>query len=178
MPKEDYFKAFPPKKGFGLSISQIKGCFLKVNAFCSSFGIMFRTFPSIFFIWQYCNYRPAMDMCSTEAKYREWSMRVSLNFQEFSSCSLSLKIQRDDKVLLFLIASEPLFTVILKGNKPEQVHSNHITNKRKTSQFHLINSDCSHYRNSHSETVPLFCGAVLWSLISPFCHCETLTLVY
>lgn len=182
MPKGEYFEAFPPKWGFGPSISQIKGRFHKANAFYSSFGIMFCTLPSICFIWQYCNYRPAIHMCSTEAKHREQSTKVLLNFQEaifhgWSSCSLSLITQGNDKALLFLIDSEPLITIILKGNKTEQVHSNHITNKGKTSQFHLeehlSNSDCSHYRNTTLSSAE----SVLWLLISPLCYCKTSALI-
>lgn len=112
------------------------------------------------------SYWPAMDMCLTgkaqRVKHKSSVEFFRSIFHGWLSYSLSLKTQGNDKALFFLIASEPLglITVTLKWQttKREQVHSNHNKNKQKTSQFHLevhlSNSDCSHYRNSHSETVP------------------------
>lgn len=58
-----------------------------------------------------------------------------------------------------------LQSVILKGNKTEQVHANHITKKGKTSlEGHQANSDCSCYRNRHWKSPPFFSSAELMLL--------------
>lgn len=127
MPNGEYFEAFPPKQRFGPSILQIRGCFLKANAFYSGFDIVFRILPSICFTWQYWNYRPAMNMCSTETKHTEWSARVLLNFMKHFSWMIILVSRPWNSVKwqgsAFPGASKSLgqITVILSGTKENKL---------------------------------------------------------
>lgn len=153
MPKWEYFEAFPPKEVLAPSITQIKRCVLKENAFYSGFGIMFHILLSICLTWHYYNYWPAMNMRSSGPEHKGWSIRVLLNFRkhfhEWSSWFWPLNSDKWQGAAFFhCFWATWTDHCHFEGNKREQAHFSSMANKRKTSQFHpeahLSKSDWSH----------------------------------
>lgn len=125
---ENILRHFLLKKGLAPSITQIKRCLLKENAFYSGFGIIFHIPLSICFTWHYYNYRPAMNMCSAGPEHKGWSTSLAELQEAFSWMIIlvsGLETQGNDKALLFTTASEPrgLITVTLRGTKEKKLIS-------------------------------------------------------
>lgn len=125
---ENILRYFLLKKGLAPSITQIKRCLLKENAFYSGFGITFHILLSICFTWHYYSYRPDMNMCSAGPEHKGWTTSLAELQEAFSWMIIlvsGLETQRNDKALLFSTASHTcgLITVILRGTKEKKLIS-------------------------------------------------------